>query len=106
MGLMYLPCKTAMNAIMHCAFRLYKDKNIVSYGIAPYCCKTNLLLNAANVVGVTLEQVWGDNPFSLEGNPEDIGNISATVVQGANGLNPVSCMASSPSQLSIVIRRI
>jgi NAD(P)-dependent dehydrogenase (short-subunit alcohol dehydrogenase family) len=82
----YHPCKLAMDAITRCAFGLYKDKNVLSYGIAPFVYTTDMAMYGCTMMGITMEQYWSAmNPFPVEGHPDDIGNLSVAVVHGGAG---------------------
>jgi hypothetical protein len=94
----YLPCKLAADAVTRCAFGLYKDKNVVSYGLAPFVYTTDMASYGCEVLGWTMEQYWSAmNPFPVEGRPEDIGTLTAAAVQGeAAGLESGAAYAIFP----------
>jgi hypothetical protein len=80
---MYYTCKQAVEAITRSAFGLYKDKNVMSYGIAPSTYTTDMAKSGGEKFGLSMEQYWaGANPFPVEGHPEDIGNLTAAVASG------------------------
>jgi NAD(P)-dependent dehydrogenase (short-subunit alcohol dehydrogenase family) len=84
---MYHTCKQAVGAITRCAYGLYKDTKVESYGIAPYGYVTDMLRVASGKLGITAEQFCRRfNPFPVEGQREDIGILSTAVAQGTHGL--------------------
>jgi NAD(P)-dependent dehydrogenase (short-subunit alcohol dehydrogenase family) len=74
---MYAPCKVAMNTITRVASGMYKDKNVVTYGIDPFCYLTDMTYECVATMGITIEQ-HGQlmNPFLEQGDPADIGHLS------------------------------
>jgi NAD(P)-dependent dehydrogenase (short-subunit alcohol dehydrogenase family) len=74
---MYAPCKVAMNAITRVAYSLYTGKNVVVYGVDPFVYLTDMTREAADTMGISLEQ-HGQlvNQILEQGDPADIGHFS------------------------------
>jgi NAD(P)-dependent dehydrogenase (short-subunit alcohol dehydrogenase family) len=81
----YYTCKCAVDAVTRTAFGLYDGKGVVSYGVAPWVYTTDMVTSALGTFGMTLEQFCAFNPFPVEGDPKDIGTLTAALARGETG---------------------
>jgi hypothetical protein len=84
---MYHPAKCAVEAITRCAFGMYQDEGVVSYGVNPVVHKTELTERDAQRLGWTVDELCAFvNPLPATGNPDDVGQVSAALFQGSTEL--------------------
>ena len=78
----YTPAKCAIDAITRCSYGLYKEKNILSYGINPVAYDTPILTIACNNLNLDSPQVLAEryNPFPAMGEPRHVGEIAVTLL--------------------------
>jgi NAD(P)-dependent dehydrogenase (short-subunit alcohol dehydrogenase family) len=79
----YHPVKNAMEAITRCAFGMYKDDNVITYGISPVVYQSEMTTHDADRLGWTVDQLCAFvNPLPVTGDPDDVGEISAALFEG------------------------
>jgi NAD(P)-dependent dehydrogenase (short-subunit alcohol dehydrogenase family) len=79
----YHPVKNAMEAITRCAYGMYKDDNVMTYGISPVVYQSEMTTHDADRLGWTVDQLCAFvNPLPVTGDPDDVGQISAALWEG------------------------
>jgi short-subunit dehydrogenase involved in D-alanine esterification of teichoic acids len=79
----YHPVKNAMEAITRCAFGMYKDDHVMTYGISPVVYQSEMTSHDADRLGWTVDQLCAFvNPLPVTGDPDDVGQISAALFEG------------------------
>ena len=82
---MYAPVKMAIEHITRCAYSLYKDQNILSYGINPVVYASRAAENAAAMCGSDLQTLSAAfNPYPVIGNPHHVAELSVAWFEGTS----------------------
>jgi hypothetical protein len=94
---LYYPAKNAMEAVTRCAHGMYKDPDpggggggggsIATYGISPVVYRSEMTDDDARKLGWTVEEFCAFvNPLPAAGDPDDVGQLSASLFRGDSEL--------------------